>query len=191
MGMTGEFSFCRITERDSAISEAYLDTRKSLRRFIGKFGANASEVEDIAQEALACAMKAESDRPIENPKAYLFRVARNLALRHRVPRGAGVIEEIESEALAEIPADMPSIEDQIISRERLALLANALETLPPMCRRVFLMRKVYGYSHQETADRLGISVSTVEKHLGKGFARCLAFMQSREHDPASFAIAAE
>src|SRR5690606_2740304 len=126
-------------------------------KFIRRICMNDADAEDIAQEALVCAMNAEADRVIENPKAYLFRVAQNLALRTRNNRSRGIIHEVENLDLSETPSDEPSVEDQVISRERLGLLCDALATLPPSCRRVFVMRKVYGYSHREIADRLGIS----------------------------------
>jgi RNA polymerase sigma-70 factor (ECF subfamily) len=165
----------RLTE-PSAIGHAYVAAAESLRGFISRLGASPSDIEDIAQEALACALKAETERLIENPKAYLFRVAHNLTLQHRLNRARSLIEDIETAAMEGVACEKPSIEDQVISREQLALVLEAVEALPPVCRRVFLLRKVYGYSHREIADQLGITVSTVEKHLGKGFARCLVAM---------------
>lgn len=179
---------------ESVISEVYLGTLGSLRKFIAKMGANAADVEDIAQEALVRTMKADGDRMIENPKAYLFRVAQNLALRQRRPRGYGIMQDMEDDDMAGIAADLPSVEEQVISRERLALLMDAVAALPPVCRRVVVMRKVYGYSHQEVAERLGIAVSTVEKHLVKGFGRCVEAMRRHEEEDEAFdpmAVAAE
>ena len=43
---------------------------------------------------------------------------------------------------------------------------------PAQCRRVFILRKVLGYSHKEISAAMGISVSTVEKHLARAMMRC-------------------
>jgi RNA polymerase sigma-70 factor (ECF subfamily) len=58
------------------------------------------------------------------------------------------------------------------SREELRALADAIAELPAQCRRVFTLRKVYSLSPDEIAVRLGLSVSTVEKHLVKGLRYC-------------------
>jgi RNA polymerase sigma-70 factor (ECF subfamily) len=42
----------------------------------------------------------------------------------------------------------------------------ALDELSPQCRRVFVMHKLEGLSHPEISARVGISRSTVEKHMG-------------------------
>ena len=46
-------------------------------------------------------------------------------------------------------------------------LFSVLSELPERCREVFMLCKLDGYSYSETAERLGISVSTVEKHMVK------------------------
>jgi RNA polymerase sigma-70 factor (ECF subfamily) len=52
------------------------------------------------------------------------------------------------------------------------LFWQAVATLPPQCQKVFVMCRVLGQSHKEIAARLGISTSTVEKHVAAGFKRC-------------------
>ena len=49
--------------------------------------------------------------------------------------------------------------------------------LPDVCRRVFVLRRVYGFSQREIAEYLGISIKTVEAHLAKGMVRCTDFME--------------
>ena len=55
---------------------------------------------------------------------------------------------------------------------------RAIATLSPQCRKVFILRKVHGLSHQEIADRMGLSVSTTSKHLAKALERCDAYMRA-------------
>jgi RNA polymerase sigma-70 factor (ECF subfamily) len=54
-----------------------------------------------------------------------------------------------------------------------------VDRLPPLCRRVFVLRKVYKLSHTEIAEVLGVSHSTIEKHVAKGLLRCRDYL--REH----------
>ena len=52
------------------------------------------------------------------------------------------------------------------------MFCRAVASLPAQCRKAFLMRKVYGMSHKDVAEQLGISISTVEKHVASGLLRC-------------------
>jgi RNA polymerase sigma-70 factor (ECF subfamily) len=75
-----------------------------------------------------------------------------------------------------------NVVDNVSSQQELDLYINALRSLPAQCQRVFVMCKVYGFSHKEIASKLGISVSTVEKHLIKGLSRCYKYMQENNVD---------
>ena len=61
--------------------------------------------------------------------------------------------------------DAPSAEAVVTSRERLARLVAALETLPPKTRTIFRLHKFDGVSYADIASQLDISRSSVEKHM--------------------------
>jgi len=54
---------------------------------------------------------------------------------------------------------------------------EAIRLLPVQCRKVFVLKKVYGYSQREIAAQLNLSESTVEKHIATGMKRCTQFMR--------------
>ena len=60
-----------------------------------------------------------------------------------------------------------------------AVFCEAVRELPPQCRRVLILKKVYGLSHAEIAERLNITVSTSNQHLAKAIAKCTLYMQER------------
>lgn len=163
----------------ASVQSAFIDCEDSLKRLIARICRGDRDVEDIAHEAFVSALQAESSVHIEHPEAYLFRAAKNLAVRTRARKARDIIGYVDEAVRMEVASTEPSVEEQVISRQRLALICEAIATLPPSCRRVFVMRKVYGYSHKEISDLLGISTSTVEKHLATGFSRCLAFLRDR------------
>ena len=64
------------------------------------------------------------------------------------------------------------------SHEEFGQFCDAVRHLPLQCRRVFVLKKVYNYSQKEISEELGISASTVEKHIALGIRRCSAYLQN-------------
>src|SRR4029078_1909724 len=64
--------------------------------------------------------------------------------------------------------DRPSSEAYVSARQELRLLQVALDSLPPRCRQVVVMRKVEGLSQKDVAKAMGITVETVENQVAKG-----------------------
>lgn len=62
---------------------------------------------------------------------------------------------------------------------------EAVARLPPKCRRVYLMRKVHGMSHKEIAQHMGITTTTVERHITKGIRDCARYMEEQLGDANS------
>ena len=130
------------------------------------------EAEDLVHDTFARAIATKAWREVENPAAFGMRILGNLALDH-MRRGRVVaieaVADVEALGLAD---DTPDPEATALGRDELRRLAALVGALPPQCRRVFTLRKIYGLSHAEIAARLGLSVSTVEKHLVKGLRLC-------------------
>ena len=162
----------------SRVLHAYIEHEAALRRFLSRFLSRAQDIEDVSQEAFLKAFAAEATQPVLAPKAFLFRIAKNLALNERARFGNSRTGPFVGgdEGAAAIPSDAPSAEDQAMGREKLALFCEAISSLPPQCRQVFLLRKVQGLSQKEIARRTGVSVSTVEKHIALGLVRCSAYL---------------
>ena len=77
------------------------------------------------------------------------------------------------------PNYIAPLDETIEGLEQFALFCKAVQKLPLQCRRVFILRKVYGLTHKEIAEHLDISVSTIEKHLATGISRCSDYMRSK------------
>ncbi len=160
--------------------------RAGLKRHLSRFFKRPEDVEDIVQESFVRVLEAASKGEISYPKAYLYRTGRNLALTtlaslsHRLEETMG--DDIDIDAVI---AEAASPEEQVIAQRRFELFCRATATLPEQCRRVVILRKVYGLSQQEVAERLNISVGTVDKHLAKGLMHCVAFMDNQETQRAS------
>jgi RNA polymerase sigma-70 factor (ECF subfamily) len=64
-----------------------------------------------------------------------------------------------------------------VSNDEFANFCQAVRLLPIQCRKVFVLKKVYGFSQKEIAKQLTLSESTVEKHIALGIKRCTLFMR--------------
>ncbi len=157
----------------SLIEGAYRNHARSLTRFLSRFLDSRVDIEDVLQEAFLKALEAERNVQIEVPLAYLFKTAKNLALnsisQRRRQRTDPVADFEELSVLYDrkLVSDVDP-ESQNLMEEQLALAGDVLEQLTPRVREVFVLRKVYGFSHKEIAKYLDIAVSTVEKHIVKG-----------------------
>lgn len=159
----------------------YLENEVALKRYLRRFIRSREAADDLAQEAFLRAFASETGRAIESPKAFLYKVAKNLALNELSRQSSVAFEPLGDFECQEVIEDSSqvAVDDVVDSRERIRLLARAIAALPPQCAKVFILRKMQGLSQKEIAVRLNISVRTVENHVAVGLSRCRAFM--REH----------
>ena len=146
---------------------------------------NSSDIEDIAQEAFLRAYTVERGRPIEQPKSFLFRIAKHLALSQLTRKARQITDYIEDFEDSSVIQLEHSAEEEISARQMLGLHVEAVTELTAQCRQVYLLRKVHGFSHKEIAGHLGIAVSTVEKHLMKAIEQCERYVRERMDARAS------
>jgi RNA polymerase sigma factor (sigma-70 family) len=169
----------RPEEPGTPVYQAYVQHESLLKRFIGRFMRNSHDVEDIAQEAFLRAYAVERDRSIEQPKSFLFRIAKHAALSQLSRKSRQITDYIEDSDDSSVIQTEDSAEEQVSAREILGLHCEAVAELAPQCRHVYLLRKVHGLSHKEIALHLGIAVSTVEKHLMKAVELCDRYVRDR------------
>jgi len=156
----------------------FLGCRSSLTRLVGRI-VNRHDVDDILQEAFMRSYEAAGKATIRNPRAFLLRTATNLALNHVSRASNNLNAQTEDQSLPEVyqlTAESP--ESQLDANRRFITFCRAVGGLPEQCRHAFFLKKVYGLSQQEIADRLGIAQSTVEKHLAKGLMMCREYVDT-------------
>jgi RNA polymerase sigma-70 factor (ECF subfamily) len=142
----------------------------------GQFPAVKADVEDVVQESYLRIWKVRLNRPIASAKAFLFTIARHLAL-DQIRRGKiSPIKAVGDLEALPVSEEGPSTADILSREEKLSLLAQAIVSLPTRMRQVFTLHKVEGLSQAEVAERLGISPKTVENLVGRGIRRCRLFL---------------
>lgn len=171
------------------IHQAYVENQDALRQFLRRFYKRKEDIEDAAQEAFLRAFTASLERKIDDPKAFLFRIARNYAIDQRrliANKSTGYLADVESPSVLE-DRSQPRADDRLASKEKLILLIEAVLELPPQCRRVFVMRKFEGKSIKDIAETLGVSVSSIDKHIATGLVKCRHYLNSRGYQMNSLA----
>lgn len=149
----------------------YGEKRANLVRVFAARLRSEVEAEDLIQD-LFLKIQGLGEPEVEGDgSALLFRIANNLMLdRLRSRARAGARDEcwrsLQSTTQGDQPvADAPSAEDVVAGRQRLNLMMATLRTLPPQVARAFTLHKLKGLSHAETAVAMGVSKSSVEKHV--------------------------
>jgi len=162
---------------------AFEKHQSALKRFISRYLHNTQDIEDVAQEAFLRAYSAErNDIDITQPKSFLFRIAKNVAVSELRLKSRQITDYIEDQADSDVLLGQWTTEDEVQARQKLGIHCEAVATLAPKCRQAYIMRKVYGMPHKEIAQRMSISVSTVEKHLMRGVEQCDNYVRSRDEE---------
>ncbi|MGH6870881.1 MAG: sigma-70 family RNA polymerase sigma factor [Rhizomicrobium sp.] len=166
-------------EEASPLIAAYLANRSAIERMLSARLGSREEAQDVAQDLYVRLINAQPSTDIGNPTSYVYRVALNLASDRRRERRRAMLRDIDwtdsqhDRSGGEVVAHEPSAERMHAARQRLEAVRRALDELSPQCRRAFMLHKFEGLSHQEVAERAGITRSTVEKHMNTALKHLL------------------
>lgn len=137
------------------------------RRYAISLVRQPDEAEELVQEAYARLFALDDWAAIANPQAFTMRIVRNLAIERF--RRAEVVRLDQSAILQtlEIADHTPTPDVVAIDRSELNRVLQAMRAMPPRMREALHLRRIEGLPPPEVAERMGISVSTVETHLNK------------------------
>ncbi|NOS74126.1 MAG: RNA polymerase sigma factor, partial [Methyloglobulus sp.] len=158
------------------------DHQDELLRFIVRKVNCPDTAQDIFQDTYIRYTNYPEKNQIENHRAFIFRIAANLVAdyerRNRVRERFIGVEEVEIDTFPQADSFQP--EQLLSTQERLELMANTVEGLPPRCREVFILRRVEGLSHAQISKQLDISPRMVEKHLHKALMALQTVLDEHE-----------
>lgn len=162
--------------RKSTLAVTYIKYRSKLMRAVGAI-VPSEDIEDIVQETFIKSYEADLKQEIRYERTYMLRTAKNLALNH-INKAENVRSD-QHENMDALPHELVgyTLEKNVESKERFLNFCRATDTLSADVKRVFLLKKVYGKSQREIAEALGLSESTVEKHVAKGLLQCSRYLQ--------------
>lgn len=128
-------------------------------------GRTSDDADDLVQEAWTRLATYDRQTPVAKPEAFLMRAALNLSidtLRARALHG----EQLLAEEL-QLVDTAPSAEATVLARERVVRLGVCLGRLGERTRTIYLENRIEAMSYQQIAQRHGLSISAVEKHIAR------------------------
>lgn len=162
-----------------ALSRLLLAERNSLlrrvRRLVGSDGA-----EDVVQTLWLKIQAVRDEPPIDNPEAYLRRLAHNVAVDHL--QGDKRKRDVHAEAMSLLHDGVEGISGErvVLARDELARVELVIEAMADTTRRIFLLSRMEGMAQREIAAHLGVSRPTVEKHLRRAFDAVTHVLEEQE-----------
>ncbi|MBG6606100.1 RNA polymerase sigma factor [Pseudomonas aeruginosa] len=154
----------------STLVRHYEELVDHVRRRFGDRGMAREVVHDVCVQLL----ERDEKEDVHTPLALLRKISHDAAVsRYRSDRRRTAWVEAVAE-LPEVACMAATPMGRHEAEREFQALVDAIATLPPRCQAVFVMHKIHEVPQAQVADRLGISVKTVEKHLRLGLAACRA-----------------
>ena len=148
--------------------------RDRLMRYLLGFHLSTPDAEEVVQEVfLALFRHLERERTCRNARAWLFRVAHNLALKCRDldRRNRQHLLRFETDSLEALSAaSTPNPEEQFLRNQRAIRLSGVWRALPEQDQRCLALR-AEGLTYREIAEVLNISLGAVAASLERSLAR--------------------
>lgn len=137
-----------------------------ITRFLRGRVSNQIDAEDLAQEVYVRLLRMESLELIEEPQAYLYRVASNVASEWRLRASQSKPHSSDELDMLVATTDPEAhLDEEALSQS----LEESLKGMAPMVRAVTYLKIQRGLSHDEIAQHLGITTRMVRRLLGQGY----------------------
>ncbi len=157
----------RIRQGDKGQFESLFRTSYvSLVRYAKTIIRDHDSAEEIVQDLFFRLWQDREKLQIESSlNGYLFRAVHNRCL-HRIEH-TRVVERHAREALYSQPGEPENPSEIIQYKELQSKIAGIIARLPERCGRIFCMNRFEGLKYAEIAEKLSVSVKTVEANMGK------------------------
>jgi RNA polymerase sigma factor (sigma-70 family) len=157
-------------QQAETVARLFRENNRALIGFLVTRLRSVQDAKEVAQETYVRLL--QLGHPDSNilVRAYLFRVAGNLAidrLRRRATR-----DRAAEDLPAELVAGCGLPERQLLANEQLLLLSRCLQELPEKVRSAFLMCRLEGLSQHQIAERLGVTDRMVRKYITQALLHC-------------------
>jgi RNA polymerase sigma factor (sigma-70 family) len=157
--------------RTLAVERLFRDHNNLLIHFLTLRLRSRQDAREVAQEAYVRLLQLERTDVAGFLRAYLFRIAGNLAI-DRLRRRATESNYQETELFPDLFDRPPDPEALAIERERVERVRTLLEELPDAVREAFLLFRVEGMDQESIARKLGVTDRMVRNHITRALMYC-------------------
>jgi len=159
-----------------------LESEGLLRAYLFRYVRNPADVDELLQETYARLLVANppGGEEVRSVRALALTIARNVALDWLRHRDVVPIELVSDLTSLDVLDEKAQVDEIVNAHQELTLLSEVVAELPKRCRQVFTLRRVYGLTQREIAERFGISEKTVEQLLVRAVRRCAEALFARE-----------
>ena len=166
---------------DRYLHEA-LEAEGFLRAYLFRYVRNMADVDELLQETYARLLSAAPTQTagVRSGRALAISIAQNVALDWLKHRDVVHISLVSDLAALDIVDESAQVEEIVNAHQELTSIAECVAQLPDRCRKAFTLRRVYGLSQREIAQRLKIEEGTVKQLLARAVRRCAACLFARE-----------
>ncbi|MCT7650229.1 RNA polymerase sigma factor [Arcobacter lacus] len=146
--------------------------------YVQKMTKDKEQALEIVQETYARTLEKQKEIKIENERAFLYKVARNLTFDYsKKVKNKEFIEYKEENHFCSIEEQPDEIVLENIKEE---LLIEALETLPKHLKQVFVLHIFDGYDKKQIAKILNLSLNTVQKYVIAATTKLTEYIEEKE-----------
>ncbi|WP_044416268.1 RNA polymerase sigma factor [Halarcobacter anaerophilus] len=136
---------------------------KELQNFVQRMVGNREYATEIVQETYTKALEVDSKIIINNERAFLYKIAKNIVIddSRKNSKFQKVIFEEEEYTIPK--EEQP--EEQILNILKENLIKEAIEKLPSRSKQAFVLHFIKGFTRQQIAQKMGISTNAAQKHI--------------------------
>lgn len=160
--------------REATFDSLYRQHHHELIGFLSRQLESRDQAADLCHEVYIRLLNAPPARGdgLDNPRAYLFRIARNLLIDHR-RRGQPDLIAIDTlEPVLVCPRACP--ETDACQQQCVHQLTGALSALPERLRQALIWHRMEGLTQREIGERLGVSERMAGRYIAQAVTRCQA-----------------
>ena len=165
--------------KKTLVERLFTEHGGSLQAFLRRRVRRQPDAAELAQEVYVRMLRVPDIGAVQNPEAYLYTVASNLAKEHaRHQHKDDAALDVDDPIVQEQLSELPGYAGQLDAEQRSRRLREVLRQLSPKCQAAVALQYWHGLSYEEIALRLGISTHMVKKYLSQALAHCRRRMAS-------------
>lgn len=136
---------------------------KELQNFVQRMVGNREYATEIVQETYTKALEVDSKITINNERAFLYKIAKNIVIDDS-RKNSKIQKVIFEEEEYTIPKEEQP-EELILNILKENLIKDAIEKLPSRSKQAFVLHFIKGFTRHQIAQKMGISTNAAQKHI--------------------------